>query len=360
MLAVDDAAAFLLERTKGRRRAQADDHAKAREIAEELGRLALALEQAAAFISKRRLTFAQYPEQWRAQRDDVLKWWDITVTDYPRSVAVTWQTSVAQLSEDGRRLLERLAWLAPEKMPESLLDVPVPGAENENLHDAYDDLAAYSLVTRDAEGPFFLVRRLVQDVTRRSLVGEARQRSMTEALHWLDAAFAENPADVRNWPTLDPLAPHARSVTAHTDNGGIATPTARLMNNLKALHAEAEPLYRRALAIDEKSFGPDHPEVATDLNNLAGLLRATNRLAAAEPLMRRHVAIFVEFTRQTGHRHPYLDAAFRNYAGLLADMGKSEAQIDAACAALMRPLADSSAPARSAEDGGGEGAGGEG
>ena len=26
---------------------------------------------------------------------------------------------------------------------------------------------------------------------------------------------------------------------------------------------------RRALAIDEKSYGPEHPNVATDLNNLA-------------------------------------------------------------------------------------------
>ena len=42
---------------------------------------------------------------------------------------------------------------------------------------------------------------------------------------------------------------------------------------------------RRALAIDEASFGPDHPKVATDLNNLAGLLQDTNRLAEAEPLM---------------------------------------------------------------------------
>jgi hypothetical protein len=32
---------------------------------------------------------------------------------------------------------------------------------------------------------------------------------------------------------------------------------------------EAEPLYRRALAIDEASLGPAHPDVATDLNNLA-------------------------------------------------------------------------------------------
>ena len=55
--------------------------------------------------------------------------------------------------------------------------------------------------------------------------------------------------------------------------------------------AEAEPLMRRALAIDEKSFGPDHPDVATDLNNLALLLQATNRLAEAEPLMRRALAI---------------------------------------------------------------------
>ena len=55
--------------------------------------------------------------------------------------------------------------------------------------------------------------------------------------------------------------------------------------------AEAEPLMRRALAIDEQSYGPDHPDVATDLNNLAQLLQDTNRLAEAEPLMRRALAI---------------------------------------------------------------------
>ena len=44
---------------------------------------------------------------------------------------------------------------------------------------------------------------------------------------------------------------------------------------------------RRALAIDELSYGPDHPNVAIRLNNLAQLLQATNRLAEAEPLMRR-------------------------------------------------------------------------
>ena len=37
--------------------------------------------------------------------------------------------------------------------------------------------------------------------------------------------------------------------------------------------AEARPLPERALAITEAAYGPDHPDVATDLNNLAGSCR---------------------------------------------------------------------------------------
>ena len=33
--------------------------------------------------------------------------------------------------------------------------------------------------------------------------------------------------------------------------------------------AQARPLIERALAITEAAYGPDHPTVATDLNNLA-------------------------------------------------------------------------------------------
>ena len=50
---------------------------------------------------------------------------------------------------------------------------------------------------------------------------------------------------------------------------------ATILNNLAGLYkaqghyAEAEPLYKRALAIDEGALGPDHPDLARDLNNLA-------------------------------------------------------------------------------------------
>jgi hypothetical protein len=116
------------------------------------------------------------------------------------------------------------------------------------------------------------------------------------------------------------------------------------LNNLARLlqatdrRAEAEPLMRRALAIDEASYGPDHPDVAIDLHNLARLLQATDRRAEAEPLMRRHVAIFVSFAKATGHEHPHLNTAVKNYAELLRAMGRSEAEIAAAQNALLAPI----------------------
>ena len=49
-------------------------------------------------------------------------------------------------------------------------------------------------------------------------------------------------------------------------------------------YGEAEPLYRRALAIREKALGPDHPDVAQHLNSLAGLYHEQGVYDEAEPL----------------------------------------------------------------------------
>jgi len=108
---------------------------------------------------------------------------------------------------------------------------------------------------------------------------------------------------------------------------------ARDLNNLAQLLqatnrlAEAEQLMRRSLKIDEQSFGENHTNVAIRLNNLAAFLHATNRLAEAEPLMRRMLEILLQFTRDTGHTHPHLQDAIKNYDCLLQEMGKSDGEI---------------------------------
>ena len=69
---------------------------------------------------------------------------------------------------------------------------------------------------------------------------------------------------------------------------------ATTLNNLAGLYraqaryAEAEPLYKRALAIREKALGPAHPDVATSLNNLALFYREQGRNQDVERLLREH------------------------------------------------------------------------
>jgi CHAT domain-containing protein len=65
-------------------------------------------------------------------------------------------------------------------------------------------------------------------------------------------------------------------------------------------YADAEPLFKRALVIREKSLGPDHPDVAQTLNSLAMTLKHQDRYADAEPLYKRALAI-QEKTLGTNH-----------------------------------------------------------
>ena len=118
---------------------------------------------------------------------------------------------------------------------------------------------------------------------------------------------------------------------------------ARDLNNLAQLFqatnrlSDAEPLMRRALAIDEASFGPDHPRVASDLNNLALFFRATSRLSDAELSSRRYLEILLR-SAATGPEHPNLHAALANYCVLLEEMGSSAAQIRTQLEGIGRPF----------------------
>ncbi len=324
VLAEDDARSFLLARTETTRRKTGEDEAQALQLARELGFLPLALEQAGAYIAERKLTLAGYLEEWRSRHEHVLTWFDPQVSHYPASVAVTWQTSVDQLGASARRLLERLAWLGPEPIPESLLEVPVPGLSEEEIDPdppaTLAELATYSLVTRANDAPTFIVHRLVQDVTRCSLRGDLKTIRLAEALSWVNGAFIGDGDDVRAWPLLRPLSPHAQAVVFFADGAGITNPTARLTNELAVFLqaanrlAEAEPLMRRTLVIVEESLGGEDPEVAARLNNLAWLLKSTNRLGDAEPLMRRALAIA---EASLGANHPEVATYLNNLAQLL-------------------------------------------
>jgi tetratricopeptide (TPR) repeat protein len=84
-------------------------------------------------------------------------------------------------------------------------------------------------------------------------------------------------------------------------------------------YAEAEPLYRREVAIYEGALDPDHPHLSAALNNLALLYRHQRRYAEAEPLFVRSVAID---TKALGPDHPRVAMGLDNLAGMYEEQGR--------------------------------------
>jgi tetratricopeptide (TPR) repeat protein len=60
-----------------------------------------------------------------------------------------------------------------------------------------------------------------------------------------------------------------------------------LLYKMQSRYAEAEVLYQQALAIWEKSLGLQHPNVATVLENMAALHKATGNAQQADEFLKR-------------------------------------------------------------------------
>ncbi|GHO62320.1 hypothetical protein KSC_012120 [Ktedonobacter sp. SOSP1-52] len=103
--------------------------------------------------------------------------------------------------------------------------------------------------------------------------------------------------------------------------------TATSLNNLASLYEhqgkyeQAEPLYQRALTIWEQVLGPEHPQTATGLNNLAGLYASQGKYEQAKPLFQRALAICEQVL---GPEHPQTATGLNNLAALYASQGKYE------------------------------------
>jgi tetratricopeptide (TPR) repeat protein len=333
--------AFLLERTGDRRKVTMTDDTDARALAKEVDGLALALEQSAALISKLRVSFAEYLLRWRARESKLREWHDELLMKYPRSVAVTWNTSFEQLGAASRALLNCLCWFASEPVPRTVFDsiaaqeaiasrdVALDAeSETEDVEDAIAELASFSLLKWEKGNDAFRMHRLVAEIMRERESKEIRKKSLRAALAIVNAWVPDDPPpqDVRSWNRWNPIRPHAEAIVAAADIEGLDTLSTRLMGGLarylraRGVWDDAERLYRRALAIDLQGYGPDHPSVATHLNDLAQVLQATNRLAEAEPLMRRVLAID---TKRDGPDHPNVAIDLANLALLLKATNRS-------------------------------------
>ena len=249
--------------------------------------------------------------------------------DYDRSLLAAFRLSYDQLQSPQRSLLHVLCWLAPEPFPRQLVEdseairrLLAGGGEDAKSVDAASvlgELQTLSLLELDEES--LRLHKLILECTRAVQDEETRSSSFLSALQWLAERLPSPDFDVAGWAMWGRLGPHLEALiqkaeSFRLEDDSVALICAQYGSLLyrEARHAEAEPLMRRALAIDEKSYGTEHPNVARDLNNLAQLLQDTNRLGEAEPLMRRALAID---EKSYGTEHPKVARDLNNLAQLL-------------------------------------------
>jgi hypothetical protein len=270
-LARQEAIKFLLERT-----AQAD-RAAANDLADELGDLPLALEQAAAYIETTGKPISDYLRLFRGKQQEMIKRGQ-PASGYEATIATTWEISfqsVRRQSPAAADLLNLFAFFAPDAIRREWLTAgaehlpePLAAAVTDEL--AFDDVVAafrrYSLVEVNAEQNTFTVHRLVQTVMRARMADEERAKWAEAAVRLVDDAFpGEVTQQPETWPLCNELLPHALSVAEHAEAFNVAKEqTARLLNqvgmyfDVLAQFTEAKKAYERALAIDEAAFGSLH------------------------------------------------------------------------------------------------------
>jgi tetratricopeptide (TPR) repeat protein len=78
-------------------------------------------------------------------------------------------------------------------------------------------------------------------------------------------------------------------IVSNTDMNALSQQIIQLRN--QGRYSEAIPLAQRVVAIQQKTLGPEHPDVATSLNNLAVLYRVQGRYTEAEVLYKRSLEI---------------------------------------------------------------------
>ena len=304
---------LILDNADDLAQATAKDQQAAIQLTQELGGLPLALDQAGAYIEATGNTLETYQKIYQKHRQTLLQERRTLSLDHLDPVATTWSLSferVEQKNAAAAQLLQLCAYLAPDAIPENIIsegaeylgpELEPVAADPFLFSQAIEALRAYSLVARDPQTQTISIHRLVQAMVQDRVAVEVGREWKRRVVLAVDAARPDV-TDIKQW------LPHALVCADWIEQEQISNrEAAHLLNQAayyldhRARYREAEPLYKRALAIREEQMGAEHPDTARSLNNLAGLYDTQGKYAEAEPLYARALRIYEQ---RLGREHP--------------------------------------------------------
>jgi len=307
-------------------------------IASELGDLPLALylagkylheyqgsplgEPAAYLASLHRITLLHHP----SLADEELTYTTGHVQNVERTFAFSYERLNASDAIDGvaLKLLARAAYFASgEPIPRDLLRASMGEPDSHLLEvavvKALQRVGVLGLLDKQQGNTYRMHRLVAVFVQERSASTDTQAQSdveqvLEERARQLNEAGYPGP--------LLALQPQLRMVT----NAALPREdelAADLCNELGVhlisigSYSQAETYLLQALAIRERLLGPEHPDVAESLNNLALLYHAQGKYEQAEPLLQRALTIR---QKALGPEHPDVALVLENYASLLRKM----------------------------------------
>jgi hypothetical protein len=309
-------------------------------LAENVGDLPLALEQAAAWLTATSMDVRRYVDELDRVPAEMLDQYQ--AVGYPRTATATWQLALRRMREQApaaARALEVLAFLAPAPIPLSLLSqdrflaVLTPLDESLRLPVMVGrltrEIVRFGLARVDHGRDSIVIPRLVQAIIRGQLTPEQTEDARTRAFDVLAAANPVITDDPNRWPAFDELWPHLRipgllaadarevrqliiDMVRYRYRRYDFTSSAELAeaalsqwlprfgeDDLLALHLRfhlanafrAEARFTESLALDEdvlvrltRIAGPDHPYTLMVAGGLAADYRALGEFAVARDL----------------------------------------------------------------------------
>jgi len=325
------------------------DAAGAQALAEELGRLPLALAQAAAVIAGQHLSYGTYLDRLRH-----LPVGELLVAEetgqYPRSVAAAVLVSLENVRrvEACEAVMNLLAVLSPSGIRRSMIHAaagrglpgragPLPSVTPEAADRALARLAGVSLLTFSVDGSVVTAHRLVMRVIRENLAADGSLTTVClAAARLLDGqvrarwpSWHEDRAAVRD--LVEQIMSLVESAADRPGDGDLDIRVMDLrhwalafLNELGDSAAQAIAVGEPLLAARERTLGPDHPDTLESRNSIGLAYHYARRTSEAITLHEQNLAVR---ERTLGPDHPDTLRSRNNLAIAYRDAGRTSESI---------------------------------
>jgi tetratricopeptide (TPR) repeat protein len=301
-------------------------------LADNLGDLPLALEQAGAMLAETGMPVDEYLRLLDGHLKEVMS--EGKSPDYPYSMYAAWKMSVDALHRQlpqARELLRCCAFFGPDAIPRDVLKLGAEAASApvaEVISDpilfarAIRELGRFALLTLDTRT--VAVHRLVQRLLRDELTATERERYQRDVHLILVAATPDNPDEQAKWSNFGRLLPHVAA-----ESTGLAKspePAVRDLALRMMRYADQSGDYPSCIALADrfieqwtKDSGADSPDV----------LRAQRHLGNAQ----RNMGLFQQAAKLT-------EETLTRARGILGESDPTTLSLRAAAAADARARGD--------------------